>query len=111
MENHTNIHKGAPGAYTAGICQHQNILSTPWTDLRVMCRASGARSFPIANPALTRWANFAPRLRRWVESQNYRRHRSTDETARLNLRVLIVIRDLLFYGGPGTRLRVLNADR
>ena len=31
-----------------------------------LCRPYGARSFFSANPALTRWANFATRLRRWI---------------------------------------------
>jgi REP element-mobilizing transposase RayT len=57
-------------AYIGGICQHQRMFVHAIDGmegyLSMTCRAYGALSFFHPYPALTRWANFAPHLRRWV---------------------------------------------
>jgi hypothetical protein len=45
-----------------------------------MCRASGALLVSIPDPALARWANFSPRLRRWLHASPSAGKNSFDAT-------------------------------
>jgi hypothetical protein len=49
----------------------------------MMCRAYGALLFLLPDPALTRWANFAARLRRWLHTAMWS-HASPDDATFTN---------------------------